>query len=676
MAEVYPSDADLNALSGTQDAEQEILAPTANTDPWKTEFYKLYYRLLAVARRAGDLRVYKDAALTYGVRAGKYFDGDTLVSYAGSTGNALTNNATNYIYLLAAGTLTINTTGFPVPSVTPHIRLAVITTSAGTYAPESGHLVDWRGTSFLQTPAGAPGLMGYAPDAVVIVRRGATDAASGTNLKAAYTAAKSLTPGGSALAADNRAILIVPPGKYDFGSTAWDVDTDFVDPVGKGICRVSLKDAITWVGAPYASAVSAVTPANAEFHNPATVLICDTDTEVVNVTCRDVHMSGFHIVHETSDKIGLKIDNANACDRGRFTDLGFTVPGSSFAITDGVNTEIAGYFENCHTPGPHLLGNVGTLSCTAKHCTGSTESFDVASGGTLSGHFEDCVALACGFGSFVNPNVTGTFIRCVCEAGFNTGVPGAAFTGTCIDCCVSQGWEKDVQGKLVRCYATNALAHQSTGAELVECEFGPGAVMGGGDGAYDENTVLRRCKITSTASIEKFQGKMIDCEVEVTSGDGIILAQNKVGGSDRTAHGLSDTTTIVFLDVDYTAEFPVGSFVYHPTQTTFHRVTSVAMANGGDADGNDDTVVVCSPAVGGADDWDGEACRAYYAPVIIGCTIISGDEAIDTDAAPTPAIIDGCRADQDWDDTDVVNMIASPNNAFDEEHLASTYLEF
>ncbi len=154
MAESYPSDADLNALSGTQDAEQEILAPTANLDPWGTEWYKFFYRLLLTARRAGDLRVYKDAALTYGVRAGKYFNGDTLVSYAGSTGNALTNNATNYIYLLADGTLSINTTGFPIPSVTPHIRLAVITTSAGTYAPESGHLVDWRGTTFLTVSAG------------------------------------------------------------------------------------------------------------------------------------------------------------------------------------------------------------------------------------------------------------------------------------------------------------------------------------------------------------------------------------------------------------------------------------------------------------------------------------------------------------------------------------------
>ena len=672
MAEAYPSDADINALSGTNDSEQGVLYVPTGESPYYTSFYKMVYRLLDATRRAGDLRVYKDADLSYGVRAGKYFDGDTLVSYAQSTANALTNNATNYIYLLADGTLTKNTSGFPVPSVTPHIRLAEITTSGGDYSLIGGDLVDVRDTSFLQISAGAPGLMGHAPDAVVVVRRGANDAASGTNLKAAYTAAKSLTPGGNALAADNRAALYVPRGKYDFGSTAWDVDTDFVDLVGEGICRVNLKDAISWVGKPYASAVSGINLNAAEFHNPASVLICDTDTEVVNVTARDVRMSGFHIVHETSNKIGLKIDNANACDRGRFTDLGFTVPGASaYAVTDGTNTEIAAYFENGHTSAVKLLV-AATLSATVKHCTGGSGSFDVESSGTLSGDFEDCVSGGGGFGGDTQPAVTGTFRRCVVVSGFDWGIP-ATFSGVAVDCFAASGFGGAMTGKLVRCYAGEALTDALTGAEIVECVFvGAASIL---STSSDEDTILRRCKIKSSGSIAAFSGRMFNCEIEVTSGDGIVLAQNKVGGSDRTAHANSDINTIVFLDADYTAEFPVGSFVYHPTQTTFHRVTSVAMADGGDADGNDDTVVVCSPAVGGGDDWDSQVVGAYYAPVIIGCTIISTVEAIDTDDL-TPAIIDGCRADQDWDNTNVVNMIASPNNAFDEEHLASTYLEF
>ena len=89
MAELYPSDAELNALSGTNDAEQEVHYVTTGEAPYYTSFYKFVHRLLLVARRAGDLRVYKDAALTFGVRAGNYFNGDTLVEYAGGAAQAL-----------------------------------------------------------------------------------------------------------------------------------------------------------------------------------------------------------------------------------------------------------------------------------------------------------------------------------------------------------------------------------------------------------------------------------------------------------------------------------------------------------------------------------------------------------------------------------------------------------
>jgi len=157
MSETYPSDCELNNLSGTSDAEQEVLFVPIGESPYYTSFYKMLYRLLNVARRAGDLRVYKDGDLTFGVRAGKYFNGDTAVDYAGATGQSLTNNQTNYIYLTADGTLTVNTTGFPVPSVTPHIPLATITTSAGNYSTCDGDLVDYRGRAFLTVCGSAAG---------------------------------------------------------------------------------------------------------------------------------------------------------------------------------------------------------------------------------------------------------------------------------------------------------------------------------------------------------------------------------------------------------------------------------------------------------------------------------------------------------------------------------------
>jgi len=148
MTEVYPSDTELNALSATADTEQEVLYIPTGESPYYTSFYKMLYRLLDVARRAGDLRVYKDGELSFGVRAGRFMDGDTPRQFAGVEAQALTSNATNHVYLTANGVLTVNTSGFPLPSVTPHIPLATITTAAGAYA--HGDITDHRGAAIFR----------------------------------------------------------------------------------------------------------------------------------------------------------------------------------------------------------------------------------------------------------------------------------------------------------------------------------------------------------------------------------------------------------------------------------------------------------------------------------------------------------------------------------------------
>ena len=148
MTELYPSDAELNALSGTVDGEQEVLFIAAGESPYYTSFYKMLHRLLAVARRAGDLRVHKDGALTFGVRAGKFMDGETARSYAGASAQPLTDNATNCIYLTAAGTLTVSTSGFPAAGTTPHLPLATIVTSGGAYDHQD--VTDYRGMAIFR----------------------------------------------------------------------------------------------------------------------------------------------------------------------------------------------------------------------------------------------------------------------------------------------------------------------------------------------------------------------------------------------------------------------------------------------------------------------------------------------------------------------------------------------
>jgi hypothetical protein len=151
--ELYPSDVALNALSGTVDANSnEIHIPIG------AEYYTNAYKKdhLGILSRgvANELRVCKTGDLTCGVYPGKYLNGDTLVEYAGETAQVLADDDTSYIYLLANGTLTVNTTGFPTPSATAHVRLATIAVGSDSAAGISGEynqvdIVDYRGTAFI-----------------------------------------------------------------------------------------------------------------------------------------------------------------------------------------------------------------------------------------------------------------------------------------------------------------------------------------------------------------------------------------------------------------------------------------------------------------------------------------------------------------------------------------------
>ena len=170
MAEQYPTDVTLNALSGSTDGEQEVAYPTIAESPYYTSFYKMLYRLLNVARRAGDLRVFKDGTNTFGVRGGEVMVGDTAVAFAEATGQSLTNDATNYIYLTAAGTLTVNTTGFPSPSAGPHVPLATIAVGSESEAQVDDEydfvdITDYRGRSMFRVLGEVAGVGGKVRNA-------------------------------------------------------------------------------------------------------------------------------------------------------------------------------------------------------------------------------------------------------------------------------------------------------------------------------------------------------------------------------------------------------------------------------------------------------------------------------------------------------------------------------
>ncbi|MCK4625007.1 MAG: hypothetical protein KAV00_06840 [Phycisphaerae bacterium] len=133
MAETALTDVQAEALQDTTPSLQDF----EYSDPGEDYAHKgirQQQRLLSMSAVSDAGRVFKDGALTYGVRAIQWYNGDTLVTKAQTDTQALTDDATNYIYYTAAGTLTKNTTGFPVQSTTPHVPLATILTASGAYA--------------------------------------------------------------------------------------------------------------------------------------------------------------------------------------------------------------------------------------------------------------------------------------------------------------------------------------------------------------------------------------------------------------------------------------------------------------------------------------------------------------------------------------------------------------
>ncbi len=149
MAEVYPADNDL--LNMVSDTETGVEFISTGTAPYYLHFRKLLQRLLLATKRANDLRVYDEGGLDIGVKSGKFFNGVSFVSYAGSSGNALADDKVGiYVYLDLSGSLVTNEyTAFPDTAIEKHVRLGVVTTGGGDITS----IVDARDHHSIAVPA-------------------------------------------------------------------------------------------------------------------------------------------------------------------------------------------------------------------------------------------------------------------------------------------------------------------------------------------------------------------------------------------------------------------------------------------------------------------------------------------------------------------------------------------
>jgi hypothetical protein len=154
MAEVYPSDSEL--LNLQTDSETGVEYIPTGTAPYYLHFRRLLYRLLLATRRANDLRVCDEGGLQIGVKAGKFWLGTSLVEYTGCAAQELADDQPGiYLYLDAQGNLVTNEySGFPSMAMTPHVRLAVVSTSGGDIVS----IADCRAGHNVAVPCAAGGV--------------------------------------------------------------------------------------------------------------------------------------------------------------------------------------------------------------------------------------------------------------------------------------------------------------------------------------------------------------------------------------------------------------------------------------------------------------------------------------------------------------------------------------
>lgn len=234
----------------------------------------------------------------------------------------------------------------------------------------------------------------------VFVSANGTNIENAAELLAAYNLAKTMSP-----SITNRITVVAALGNYNFGSTAFVMDTQYID-------LVSLDG------------------------NKSIVFNSANSAGTINITANDVFVKGVDVGTKSfliGDNLNLlKLEN---CKGGA----------SSF----GKIQIISGTFTNC-IGGNRSFGFQGTASGIFTNCVGGSESF--GSVNTASGTFTNCIG---GSGSFGGQGTaSGVFNNCTGTGSsfgatyFYSGLPG-----TCVSC--TSDLYGSLSGKLYFCRQTS-----------------------------------------------------------------------------------------------------------------------------------------------------------------------------------------------------------------------------
>lgn len=279
----------------------------------------------------------------------------------------------------------------------------------------------------------------------IVVTANGTPTENSIELQAAYTQATTLSP-----SITNRITIVAAPGYYDFGSSAFTMNTQYIDLVSLDGNRSVIFNSANAAG-------------------------------TISITANDVYVKGVDV--ETKNfTIGnnlnlLKIEN---CKGGNSSfGGGVTVSGTFINCEGAVNSfggggTASGTFTNC-IGGSTSFGGGATASGTFTNCTGGTASFGGGAGASCiaSGIFINCKGASGSFGGGVS---SGTFINCIGEdycfgGAFGSGTASGNFT-YCIAADISFG--KNVSGtltgKLYYCrMTTGTFQTVSGGGRTIYC---------------------------------------------------------------------------------------------------------------------------------------------------------------------------------------------------------------
>ena len=275
--------------------------------------------------------------------------------------------------------------GVGIQSVTLHTTVGLVKTYRITFTDST--IFDYTVTD---------GQDGLDSSHVIFVRADKTPAENGTELKAAYTSAKALTPNGNPLSATNRVTILCNAGNYEFANEA-DApvfDTDWIDVVSIS----GERDVIF--------GLTSGNTSNYAVYIQSNMICVGIDTKT-------------HRFYVAPGKNSLFVKRC----KGGIASFGY-----------GENGVMSGTYEDCIGGSYSFSSECHGSNANYKNCTAGSHSFGYSptkNNYHLSGNLENCVAAGHSFG--YNVFASGTFVRCRATANFAFGV-GEGATGVFTEC--------------------------------------------------------------------------------------------------------------------------------------------------------------------------------------------------------------------------------------------------